>query len=120
MVRLSRTLLVVGTGSLVLAATVTASAAPTPFLKTLNTVTTVASTVPGNGDVNPYGVAVVPRSTGRLYRGWVLVSNFNAASNEQGTGTTIVQISPTGKTALGTRAGSIPLGCRGVVPVGSG
>lgn len=53
MVRLSRTLLVVGTGLLVLAATVTASAAPTPFLKTLTTVTTVASTVPGNGDVNP-------------------------------------------------------------------
>ena len=27
-------------------------------------VTMIASTVPGNGDVNPYGVAVVPRSTG--------------------------------------------------------
>lgn len=98
--RLSRMLLLLGTGSLVVAATGTASAAPPPFLNSLNTLRTVASTVPGNGDVNPYGVAVVPRSTGRLHRGWVLVSNFNAVSNEQGTGTTIVQISPSGKVEL--------------------
>ena len=98
--RLSRMMLLLGTGSLVVATTGTASAAPTPFLNPLHTLSTVASTVPGNGDLNPYGVAVVPRSTGRLHRGWVLVSNFNAASNEQGTGTTIVQISPAGKVEL--------------------
>ena len=76
---------------------------------------TVASTVPGNGDVNPYGVAVVPRSTGRLHRGWVLVSNFNAASNAQGTGTTIMQISPTGTAALfaGINAAHLPGRCPG-------
>jgi hypothetical protein len=56
----------------------------------------IASTVPGNGDVNPYGVAVVPDSTGRLVRGQVLVSNFNNKANLQGTGTTIVEISPDG------------------------
>ncbi|HWG26449.1 hypothetical protein [Actinospica sp.] len=61
------------------------------------TSTLVASTVPANGDVNPYGVAIVPRSTGDLHQGDVLVSNFNAVSNLQGTGTTIVQISPKGK-----------------------
>lgn len=60
----------------------------------------VASTVPGNGDVNPYGVAVVPRSVGRLRAGDVLVSNFNAGSNLQGTGTTIVQIAPDGRRTL--------------------
>src|SRR5664279_1688349 len=100
MVPLTRTMLALTAGSLVLGATAAASAAPTPFLNSLTTVSTVASTVPGNGDVNPYGVAVVPRSTGGLHRGWVLVSNFNAASNLQGTGTTITQVSPTGKASL--------------------
>lgn len=72
------------------------AAAATPFLSSLTTIDTIASTVPANGDVNPYGVAVVPRSTGDLRSGWVLVSNFNASSNLQGTGTTIMQISPSG------------------------
>jgi hypothetical protein len=57
----------------------------------------IASTVPGNGDVNPYGVAVIPRSTGDLFWGNVLVSNFNDKANVQGTGTTIVEITPSGK-----------------------
>ncbi|GAC1343150.1 MAG: hypothetical protein NVSMB14_07490 [Isosphaeraceae bacterium] len=39
------------------------------------------STVPGNGDQNPYGIAVLPRG--------ILVSNFNNAKNLQGTGSTI-------------------------------
>jgi hypothetical protein len=73
-----------------------AVASAAPFLAGLTTTTPVASTVPANGDVNPYGVAVVPRSVGALRRGDVLVSNFNARSNLQGTGTTIVQISPAG------------------------
>ncbi|HEX4254867.1 MAG TPA: hypothetical protein VH089_07255 [Streptosporangiaceae bacterium] len=61
---------------------------------------TVASTIPANGDVNPYGVAVVPRRDGRLTAGDVLVSNFNNAANQQGRGTTIVEISPRGKQRL--------------------
>jgi hypothetical protein len=60
----------------------------------------VASTVPGNGDLNPYGVAVVPRTTGALVAGDILVSNFNNSANLQGTGTTIVQIAPNGTQAL--------------------
>src|SRR6266566_2747371 len=54
------------------------------------------STVPSNGDVNPYGVAFVPGSFpsgGLLKPGDIVVSNFNASSNLQGTGTTIVRIS---------------------------
>src|SRR5690349_4979597 len=54
------------------------------------------STVPPNGDINPYGVAVVPRSSGKLVRGHILVSNFNNSQNLQGTGTTIVDIAPDG------------------------
>jgi hypothetical protein len=41
-------------------------------------------------------IAVVPRSSGKLVRGHVLVSNFNNSQNLQGTGTTIVDIAPNG------------------------
>jgi hypothetical protein len=56
--------------------------------------------VPFNGDVNPYGVVVVGRSQGRLHRGDILVSNFNNSKNLQGTGSTIVEISPSGHRIL--------------------
>jgi hypothetical protein len=63
-------------------------------------ISVVASTVPANGDVNPYGIARVPRSSGSLVEGNILVRNFNNSTNLQGTGTTIVHISPTGTTGL--------------------
>jgi hypothetical protein len=66
------------------------------ILKSLKTVSTVASTVPGNGDVNPYGIVRVEHSVGKLEAGHILVSNFNNMANQQGTGTTIVDISPGG------------------------
>ena len=78
----------------------TANATPNAFIGPLHNTKVIASTVPANGDVNPYGVAVVPRSTGDLNQGNVLVSNFNNAANAQGTGTTIVQVSPGGKASL--------------------
>lgn len=58
----------------------------------------VASTIPSNGDVNPYGVAFVPQGFpgSVLNPGDVLVSNFNNSMNLQGTGTTIVQVTPQG------------------------
>ena len=58
-----------------------------------------ASTVPANGDVNPYGVAFVPPTFptgGTVSPGNILVSNFNDSQNLQGTGTTIVDIPPGG------------------------
>jgi hypothetical protein len=60
----------------------------------------VVSTVPANGDVNPYGVAFVGRSTlsdGVLKPGDILVSNFNNAQNLQGTGTTVIRVDTHGK-----------------------
>jgi len=58
------------------------------------------STVPPNGDVNPYGVAFVPDNfqtgSGPLRHGDILVSNFNNSANLQGTGTTIVRIPTSG------------------------
>jgi hypothetical protein len=71
-----------------------------PFLDRFDTVNLVASTVPANGDVNPYGIVVVPRSVGLLKRGHVLISNFNNSANLQGLGTTIVQVSPEGTLTL--------------------
>jgi hypothetical protein len=84
-------------------ATVTSAASaaraggPAAFTGPLHKTSVIASTVPGNGDVNPYGVFVVPRSTGDLFKGDVLVSNFNDKANMQGTGTTIVEVSPSGR-----------------------
>jgi hypothetical protein len=77
-----------------------ASATPTAFLSSLHTISTIGSTVPSNGDVNPYGLAVVPTTVGSLTAGDYLVSNFNAKSNNQGTGTTIVELTPSGKLSL--------------------
>ena len=71
-----------------------------PFLGQFNTVTEVGTTVPSNGDVNPYGIVTVPASVGSLVRGDILISNFNNSENLQGTGTTIVQESPTGQLSL--------------------
>jgi len=55
----------------------------------------------GNGDVNPYGIAYVPKgiSTGKASNfnsGDLLISNFNNANNVAGTGTTITRITPKG------------------------
>ena len=63
-------------------------------------ISVIASTVPANGDLNPYGIALVPVSAGALVEGNILVSNFNSSANLQGTGTTIVQISPAGASTL--------------------
>jgi hypothetical protein len=74
---------------------------PTAYLANFATPSTLSSTVPSNGDINPYGIVLVPSSTGKLHAGELLVSNFNAKEsaqeNGQGTGTTIVQVSPAGK-----------------------
>jgi hypothetical protein len=61
----------------------------------------IATTVPANGDVNPYGIVTVPNSIGSLQRGDLLISNFNNSMNQQGTGTTIVQIPPGGNDVNG-------------------
>src|SRR5215467_14821580 len=70
------------------------------FIASLNDIKPIVSTIPSNGDINPYGVAVVPSTTGKLVQGHVLVSNFNNSGNLQGTGRTIVEISPGGDLKL--------------------
>ena len=108
----------------------TAGADEPPFLPE----TVVSSTVPENGDVNPYGVAIVPRgfpSGATIAPGDVLVSNFNNSDNLQGTGKTIIKLTRNGSVAPAGQAseffkGSFPglttaLGVlkRGFVLVGS-
>jgi len=87
------------------------------FIGGLKTITTVGSTVPKNGDVNPYGVAVVTRSQNRLHQGDVLVSNFNDKANTQGTGTTIVEVAPNHTVSLFAQinAKRLPGACPGGV-----
>ena len=79
-------------------------AAGGPILPQLSpTPTFSVSTVPSNGDVNPYGVFFVPTgfpSGGPLQAGDILVSNFNDSANIQGTGTTIVRIDSAGHQSL--------------------
>ena len=61
-----------------------------------------SSTIPANGDVNPYGVAFVPSGFpggGSIAAGDVLIANFNSSANIQGTGTTITQFTPRGDIA---------------------
>ncbi len=70
------------------------------ILNKFKTITTLSSTVPSNGDVNPYGLVKIPRTIGNLTEGNYLVSNFNDSGNSQGTGSTIVQISPNGAFSL--------------------
>src|SRR5581483_9165564 len=77
----------------------------------------IASTVPSNGDVNPYGLVVIPAILGSLTSGILLVSNFNNAAILQGTGTTIVQISPDGTVSQFAQidAATLPGPCPGGV-----
>jgi hypothetical protein len=99
------------------AADMSGSGAAAPFIKSGSPSKMIASTVPPNGDVNPYGLAVVQRTSGALTAGDYLISNFNAKSNNQGTGTTIVQISPAGRRSVFAQlsAGSLPGSCPGGV-----
>jgi hypothetical protein len=87
------------------------------FLGLLHKKHKIASTVPANGDVNPYGVAVAPVTTGKLVAGDVLVSNFNDKANKQGTGKTIVEVSPSGRTHLfaSLNPSALPGACPGGV-----
>ena len=105
----------------VAALTLTAAAAGTCFAQNhqhrddafLPSPVRTASTVPSNGDVNPYGVAFIQDNfqtgSGPLMHGDVLVSNFNNAQNLQGTGTTIVRIPKNGSPTVFFQ-GTAPLG----------
>ena len=67
-----------------------------------------SSIVPANGDLNPYAAAFVPPgfpAGGKIAAGDVLVTNFNNIKNLQGTGKTIVSLTPNGAVVPLTPAG---------------
>ena len=74
-----------------------AGAAEPGFLAKIRRQSILGSTVPDNGDQNPYAIVVAPVSAGTIQKDDVLVSNFNNAGNLQGLGTTIVDYSPVTK-----------------------
>jgi hypothetical protein len=76
----------------------------------------MTSTVPDNGDQNPYALVIAPVSAGMVKQGDVLVDNFNNSGNLQGTGSTIIDYNPSTKQA--TTFATIPTdlaGCPGGV-----
>ncbi len=48
-----------------------------------------------NGDTNPYGIAVIPKTAGSLVAGNLLVAEFNNSAGTSGAGTSLVQVNPT-------------------------
>jgi hypothetical protein len=65
------------------------------ILKMLTKKVVIGSTVdPKFGQLNPYGLTVAPATTGDFTKGDLVVCNFNAKSNVQGTGYTIVDLHP--------------------------
>jgi uncharacterized protein (TIGR03118 family) len=95
-------------GSLQAVPQVPANTPIVPFLNTLPNVSnfpqqTISTVAASNGDLNPYGVAFVPQNFqggGKLAPGDILVSNFNNSDNVQGTGSTIVRITPDGQQSV--------------------
>ncbi len=67
------------------------------YLETVHKHVTLTTTVPENGDLNPYAIIVAPVSSGLIQKDDVLIDNFNDISNLQGTGTTIIDYNPTTK-----------------------
>jgi hypothetical protein len=64
-------------------------------LKQLDKQVVIGTTVdPANGAQNPYGLTVAPLTIGKLTKGDLVVCNFNASSNVQGTGESIVALHP--------------------------
>jgi hypothetical protein len=80
------------------------------FLETIKHHSIVTSTVPANGDQNPYAIVIAPVSAGKIQKDDVLVDNFNDKNNLQGLGTTIVDYNPTTKklTLFGTIPRNLP------------
>jgi hypothetical protein len=85
------------------------------FLAGKTTVTVLGSTTPNNGDINPYAIWPVTETVGSVTKGDVLVDNFNNSSNNQGTGTTIVDMHSNGSLSVFASLPSTVSGCPGGV-----
>ena len=97
MKRFSVKLILAATVLLPLSGTMLRAETAKSWLDTIRHHRTLISTVPANGDLNPYGVFVAPVTAGRIQKDDVLISNFNGLTNLQGTGVTIVDFNPASK-----------------------
>jgi hypothetical protein len=71
-----------------------AGAATEGYLSGIHRFSTLTSTVPANGDQNPYALVVAPVSVGSIVKDDVLITNFNDHNNLQGLGSTIMRFTP--------------------------
>jgi hypothetical protein len=85
------------------------------FLAGKGTVTVLGSTTPANGDENPYAIWPVTETVGSVHSGDILVGNFNNSSNNQGTGTTIVDLHSDGSQSVFAQLPQTLAGCTGGV-----
>ena len=69
------------------------SASPQGQLSSLHN-SAISSVIAPNGDQNPYGIAIIPSTSGLLVKGNLLVADFNNKAGTAGAGTTILQVNP--------------------------
>lgn len=83
------------------------------ILKQLKKQSVIGSTVdPKNGAQNPYGLAIAPASSAGISAGDLVVCNFNAKSNVQGTGESVVALHPAeGSTPVHVSSNKTLKGC---------
>ena len=100
-------------GAAVAAVTATSSAAPVYGAGATGGIgtapdKTVASVIAPDGDRDPFGIAIVPLTMGKLTAGNLLVAEFGDKQGTAGAGTTILQVNPaTGKTSVFFRGGPV-------------
>ena len=93
-----------------------AARADMSLLGTMHKHQLLTSTVPDNGDQNPYALVVAPVSAGSVQKDDVLIDNFNNSGNLQGAGTTIMDYRPsTGQTTTFAAVPRTLPGCPGGV-----
>ena len=86
------------------------------YLATVHKHRLMTSTVPANGDQNPYAMVVAPVTSGSMRQNDLLVDNFNNSKNLQGTGSTIIDYRPsTGQTSTFATIPHDLAGCPGGV-----
>jgi len=102
-----------GSGGAVAAVTAMSSAAPAYGAVATGGIgtapdKTVASVIAPDGDRDPFGIAIVPLTMGKLTAGNLLVAEFGDKHGAAGAGTTILQVNPaTGKTGVFFRGGPV-------------
>ena len=111
--RRATALAALGAGAAVAAVTATSSAAPAYGAVATGGIgtapdKTVASVIAPDGDRDPFGIAIVPHTMGKLTAGNLLVTEFGDKHGAAGAGTTILQVNPaTGKTGVFARGGPV-------------